>query len=104
MPEVHPVLRAWTDPVFMAQFLGVVLLGGIFALELIRRRFWCRYVCPLGAFYGLAARAGVIGRTVSSACIECGRCAEACPMSCISTDGHKTLSGECILCLNCQAA
>ena len=37
---------------------GVILgvLAAILVLSLVRRRFWCRYLCPLGATLALPAR------------------------------------------------
>jgi ferredoxin len=91
-----------SDPVFQLHAVTFAVLVGLLALGLVRRRFWCRYLCPLGALYALAARAALTKRSVSDACIECGRCAEACPTGCISPDGRRTLNDECILCLQCQ--
>ncbi len=95
-------LGVGAEPIFRLQVVTLLALLGILALGLVRRRFWCRYVCPLGAVYALAAKPAVTKRSVSDACIECGRCVGACPMSCISPDGRRTLTGECILCLQCQ--
>ncbi|MHC5034754.1 MAG: 4Fe-4S binding protein [Planctomycetota bacterium] len=81
-------LAVQTTPAFGLHLLAFLVLLGLLALGLIRRRFWCRYLCPLGAIYALAAKPAVTKRTVSDACVECGRCARACPMSCISADGR----------------
>jgi ferredoxin len=91
------------EPVFALQAATTVVFVGLLALELVRRRFWCRYVCPLGALYALAGLASLATRSVSSACVECGLCADRCPMGCISGDGRRTLDSECTLCLDCQA-
>lgn len=91
-----------TPSVFALHTATLAVLLGLLLLGLIRRRFWCRYLCPLGALYALAGKWAIDKRTASDACIECGRCADACPMGCISPDGHRTLNDECILCLACQ--
>jgi ferredoxin len=98
------VLAAHTDPIFQLQTLTLVALLGLLALDLVRRRFWCRYLCPLGALYALAGKPSLTKRSVSDACVSCGGCARVCPMSCISRDGRRTLNDECILCLQCQPA
>ncbi len=96
-------LGAEAEPLFQLHLLTLLVLLGLLGLELVRPRFWCRYLCPLGALYALAGKAALTKRRVGEKCIECGRCAEICPMDCISRDGHRTLNGECILCLDCQA-
>lgn len=62
-------------------------------------RFWCRAVCPLGAFYSIAARPARLERRVSN-CIKCGKCQTHCRMGAIADDlSYK--KGECILCMDC---
>ncbi|MFO7956431.1 MAG: DUF6599 family protein [Candidatus Brocadiia bacterium] len=97
------LLMAQTQPVFWLHVFTFLVFGAVLGLELVRRRFWCRYICPLGAMYALAGKAALTKRAVSDACIECGQCVRTCPTSCISPDGHNTLNDECILCLDCQA-
>jgi polyferredoxin/Pyruvate/2-oxoacid:ferredoxin oxidoreductase delta subunit len=96
-------LAAGSEPAFQLHGVTLAVLVGLLALGLVRRRFWCRYLCPLGAMYALAGKPAVARRSVTDACIQCGRCADACPMGCISPDGRRTLNDECILCLQCQA-
>ncbi len=89
------VYRDW--PIFGIIFVAVV------ALNLITERFWCRYLCPLGAFYGLTSKISLIRRRVNSDCIKCKLCENACPTGTI--DRQKDCSsdpGECIMCLNCM--
>ncbi len=101
---LRDLLGARADPIFQLQTLTLVALLGLLALDLVRPRLWCRYLCPLGALYALAGRASLTKRSVSDACVSCGGCARVCPMSCISPDGRRTLNDECILCLQCQPA
>ena len=66
--------------------MGVLLLlifAGILALNAIRDRFWCRYLCPLGALLGLVSRVAWLRREVGDVCTECQRCARACPVGTI---------------------
>jgi ferredoxin len=78
-------------------FVAIVLLG------LIRRRFYCRVLCPLGAVFAIAARLNPFRRKVSDACTECGQCVTDCKMGAIGPDGKGNHAGECILCLDCEA-
>lgn len=96
------VLMVETEPVFSLHVFTLAAFAGLLLLGIARKRFWCRYICPLGGLYALAGKPALTKRTATDACIECGRCAEACPMDCISPDGRRTLNDECILCLQCQ--
>ena len=58
-------------------FLAVVLLN-VFA-----DRFWCRYLCPLGALLGLVAKVQVLRPLVGDGCDRCGACARACRVGAI---------------------
>ena len=69
------------------------------------QNFWCRYLCPYGALLGLAS---VFSPTRvqrdSSACIDCGKCAAACPASLPVDKLLSIKSAECTACLECLAA
>jgi len=90
------------------RFLGVtaaaVLAVLIFASVFVRN-FWCRYLCPYGALMGLLAMASPLRiRRVPSICIDCAKCAKACP-SLLPVDRLITIrSAECLGCMECVAS
>ncbi len=92
-------------PVQPAYGLGIaltLLLAGILALNLVRERFWCRYLCPLGALLGLVSKVALLRRRVGTTCIECHRCARACPTGTIDeTRRFESDPAECTMCLEC---
>ena len=79
--------------------LAVLIFASVFV-----QNFWCRYLCPYGALLGLAALASPLRiRRVESLCIDCGKCAKACP-SALPVDRLITIqSAECTGCLECVA-
>jgi polyferredoxin len=63
------------------------------------RRAFCRFLCPLGALWGLAGKVSVIRMRVDDSCIRCGRCREVCPVD-IAVNEEPN-SAECIRCGKC---
>ena len=63
-------------------------------------RPFCKYICPLGAFYGLFSRFSLYHYEVDAAsCVHCGACSHACHMG---VDPVKQPnSAECIRCGDC---
>jgi polyferredoxin len=73
-------------------------------LSVVTKNFWCRYLCPYGALMGLASLVSPTRITRDPiSCIDCGKCAVACP-SLIPVDKLLTVrTPECNGCLTCVA-
>ena len=97
---LNDVLRPALGWLFRWKLL--ILIVCILASIFIYRPF-CKYLCPLGAFYALFQRVSLIRMKVdASACVNCGKCAGVCPMQ---VDPSKTPnSAECIRCGECLRA
>lgn len=79
-------------------FFFLLILG----LNWIAERFWCRYLCPLGAMLGIVSRTAIFRREVSDACTSCGICAANCPTGTIDKEnGYASDPAECIYCYDC---
>lgn len=77
-------------------FLAIFFLGSSIRIP----RFFCRYFCPLGAFYGFFNRFALYRlRFEKSSCISCSACTKACPMGIKMPEGHQSM--ECIRCGRC---
>ena len=76
-----------------------VLILCVLASIFIYRPF-CKYLCPLGAFYALFQRFSIVQMKVdTTACVHCGACSKACSMH---VDPSKTPNhAECIRCGEC---
>lgn len=102
------ILLAARDRMVRAQLGGIFLwkffvLLWVAAACLVIYRPFCKYLCPLGAIYGLFNRFALYRPHLDAdRCIHCGACAAACRM-CV--DPSKTPnSAECIRCGDCARA
>ena len=93
----------YPQPVYYMSILTLFLFGGVIALNRLTPRFWCRYLCPLGALLSLISPLGVFKRRVSEECNQCLVCHKTCPMGAVDESPIKTHSPECIQCKNCSA-
>jgi polyferredoxin len=87
-------------------FDGALTIALIFlsliALNWVARRFWCRYLCPLGGLLAWLSRFALLRREVTDSCNQCGLCARICPTGTIDPEqGYRSDSAECTMCLDC---
>ena len=68
-------------------------------------RFWCRALCPLGAFLGVMSRFALFGMEKDhSKCTDCNLCLVSCQGADSPQGGVKHRQDECHMCLNCESA
>ncbi len=80
--------------------LAVLIIGSIFVQNL-----WCRYLCPYGALIGLVSWLSPTRiRRFEQACIDCAKCAKACPSHLAVDKLISIRSVECTGCLECLSA
>ena len=97
---LNRVLRPALGWLFRWKLLILILC--ILSSVFIYRPF-CKYLCPLGAFYALFQRVSLLRlRVDAAACTGCGACARACPMQ-VDPAGTPN-STECIRCGECVRA
>jgi ferredoxin-type protein NapH len=78
--------------------LEALIVLGVLGMNLITRRFYCRYLCPLGALLALLGRRRKLRVVINpSTCINCGKCERNCPLGLAPQQGE----GEGSHCWNC---
>ena len=93
------------QPVFFQNVAIVLLFSTILALNWWSDRFWCRFLCPLGAVLGLLSKVSLLRPTLGDSCNRCGRCADVCRLGAIEAErGYAIAASECTLCLDCLGA
>jgi NosR/NirI family nitrous oxide reductase transcriptional regulator len=102
LAEVEPfktaiVLRFMREWGFVA-FALALLAAGLFV-----ERFFCRYLCPLGAALAIPGRLRMFDwlKRYRECGNPCMRCFNECPVGAIHPEGHIN-PNECISCLHCQ--
>lgn len=82
--------------------VGFALLLAITVGSLFVGRFFCRYLCPLGAMFTVISgkRLYKIIRRGDS-CTNCGLCTRTCSMGIHIPEKDAVVSGECIQCMQC---
>ena len=77
--------------------LLLVLVGSLFSKNL-----WCRYFCPLGAFFGIIKKFSFLRiKRNSDTCISCGLCDQKCPANLKIQSAKKIDDVDCISCGIC---
>jgi polyferredoxin len=88
---------------FMREWPFVTYALALLVIGLFIERFFCRYLCPLGAALAIPARLRMFEwlKRRPQCGRECRICATKCPVQAIHPEGQIN-PNECIYCLNCQ--
>lgn len=82
--------------------VGFALFLAICISALFVERFFCRYLCPLGAIFTIISGKRLYKiRCQSASCTNCGLCTRTCSMGIHIPEKDVVASGECIQCMRC---
>lgn len=88
-------LYAMLGPLFTWKFLLLIvfIVASVFIF-----RFFCRFLCPLGAIYGFFCRVALLGiKLDKNKCTDCGLCVSVCKMDIKRVGDHECINcGACI--------
>jgi NosR/NirI family nitrous oxide reductase transcriptional regulator len=102
LAEVEPFKTAIVLK-FVREWPFVVYALTLLSAGLFVERFFCRYLCPLGAALAIPGRVRMFEwlRRWPECGSPCQRCAKECPVQAIHPEGHINVN-ECIYCMHCQ--
>ena len=80
--------------------VGFVILLIVLFTSVFIDRFFCKYLCPAGAMYGIITKISP-SKIMRSNCSNCGQCSRACPMNIDVAKLDVVKSAECIACNQC---
>ncbi len=87
---------------FWSMLLGV-LFGLVALLNFYRARFWCKYICPLGALLGVVGKNPVLRLVVDpNLCKNCNECVTECQGGANPNGPGNWKPSECMFCWNCK--
>lgn len=97
---VNEGIRAALGTLFVQKLF---ILIAVVALSILFYRPFCKWICPLGAFYALLNKISLLEiKMDEQKCVSCGKCAASCKMD---VDVRKTPNhAECIRCGKCITA
>ena len=83
--------------------IGIILLVLILIGMCTQERFFCQFLCPMGAVFAMMPilPSALFNRNREKCPSKCGLCRKRCPAH-LEIDGDTPLSGECICCHACQ--
>lgn len=81
---------------------AAILLVLLFVASAFVERFFCRYLCPLGAYFSLISKIRPFAiKKDRSNCGKCSLCSVKCSMGIPLSKMDLVTSGECIDCMEC---
>ena len=94
-------VKGWSNPAAFLTLGGALLLL-IIAGSLFIERFFCRYLCPLGAVFAIVSKFRLFKiRKPRAQCGACRACTKRCSMGLQLYKKNVVTSAECIDCMNC---
>ena len=83
--------------------IGAIFLAAV-SLNAVRKRFWCRYLCPAGALLGLIGRWNLVKlRIDADTCNGCNLCTRSCQSQANPYPNERWKPAECLYCYTCAS-
>lgn len=91
-----------SSELFTGYLVGLIILIISIVGSMLYGRFFCKYLCPMGAFLGIISKLSPnkIVRDKNK-CVSCNLCTKNCPMNIKVSEAEEVKSAECINCQSC---
>jgi len=96
--EPYTTLFTLSGSLFMWAFVILTI-----AISIWDKRFWCKYLCPTGAFLGIiSSRSPLRVKSTGAHCEECNQCINICPTKAIYKDDKGDVKINPVECIQCN--
>lgn len=95
-------ISAGTEDLLGEYLIGFIILVAMLLASLFYDRLFCRYLCPLGAYYAFLnkfSKFKIIRK--DDICIQCGKCDRICPAEIQISKESSVAKTECFSCMEC---
>lgn len=100
MAEIEPFKTMWNVGIFNRPFWISFYTVSLLAFSLFMYRFFCRFLCPLGAFLSFLSFFTLFRLRRRGTCVACKICEKSCNSRAINKKGFID-SKECFGCFTC---
>jgi ferredoxin-type protein NapF len=102
LPKNPFIVSAVPLPLFKVNLFIFLFFIIILVLGVVRKRFWCCYLCPLGTLFSIFTRLRILRRSVTDDCTQCLQCMKECPVRAIPKETPQAYrQQDCISCFKC---
>ncbi len=101
LTEIEPFKTTWIVGIFARDWYLIIYWFAIFGIGIFIYRFFCRYLCPLGALFSLASFFQIDRIKRYNSCKSCNVCAVNCDAKAINSKGEINRY-ECYSCFECE--
>ena len=102
LAEVEPFKTTFLVGVWNRSWPFVTYFTLLFILSMFVERFFCKYLCPLGASLAIPSTFRWWGLKRKAECGPCKACAAGCGSQAIHPTAGNIDQRECLLCLDCM--
>jgi len=100
-PYIKSGLLSYKQTFYWQGFFIFSIFTLILLLNLVKNRFFCRVICPLGALFGSVSKYSILELDQKDLCDSCESCISTSQGGASPEIKGKWRKSECLLCMNC---